>query len=78
MGSDFYNKWMTPVVGLVLLFLTGVGPLLRLAQVHRVESGPTVSVAGGVRARQAAGGLAAIGGFGLVGPPGCASRCAPL
>src|SRR5579864_8276766 len=26
-GSDFYNKWMTPV-GLILLFLTGVGPLL--------------------------------------------------
>ena len=26
-ASDFFNKWMTPV-GLVLLFLTGVGPLL--------------------------------------------------
>src|SRR5262249_26673730 len=26
-ASDFFNKWMTPV-GLILLFLTGVGPLL--------------------------------------------------
>ena len=26
-GADFFNKWMTPI-GLILLFLTGVGPLL--------------------------------------------------
>jgi cytochrome c-type biogenesis protein CcmF len=26
-GPEFFNKWMTPV-GLILLFLTGVGPLL--------------------------------------------------
>jgi cytochrome c-type biogenesis protein CcmF len=26
-GADFYNKWMTPI-GLLLLLLTGVGPLL--------------------------------------------------
>src|SRR4051812_20209777 len=26
-AAEFYNKWMTPI-GLILLFLTGVGPLL--------------------------------------------------
>ena len=31
--APFFNKWMVPI-GLVLLFLTGVGPLLGLAQVH--------------------------------------------
>ena len=27
MGPPFFNKWMTPV-GLILLLLTGIGPLL--------------------------------------------------
>ena len=26
-GPPFFNKWMVPI-GLILLFLTGVGPLL--------------------------------------------------
>ncbi|HEY6356684.1 MAG TPA: cytochrome c-type biogenesis CcmF C-terminal domain-containing protein, partial [Vicinamibacterales bacterium] len=58
-GSDFYNKWMTPV-GLVLLFLTGVGPLLAwrkstVANLFRQFLWPTAS---GIAV---AGGLAAIG-----------------
>ena len=37
-ASDFFNKWMTPV-GLVLLFLTGVGPLLawRKSTLHNLQ-----------------------------------------
>ena len=31
-GPPFFNKWMLPI-GLILLFLTGVGPLTRVAQV---------------------------------------------
>lgn len=38
-GPPFFNKWMTPI-GLVLLFLTGVGPLIawRKASVENLKS----------------------------------------
>ena len=35
-GPPFFNMWMVPI-GLTLLFLTGVGPLHRLAQGDAVE-----------------------------------------
>ncbi len=43
-GPPFFNKWMTPV-GLLLLFLTGVGPLLAWRKTHRREPGAAVHVA---------------------------------
>jgi cytochrome c-type biogenesis protein CcmF len=53
-GPPFFNKWMTPI-GLVLLFLTGVGPLLAwkkssVANLQQQFLWPTVSalVAGGL------------------------------
>ena len=32
-GPPFFNKWMTPI-GLILLFLTGVGPLIAWRKTH--------------------------------------------
>jgi cytochrome c-type biogenesis protein CcmF len=72
-GSDFYNKWMTPV-GLVLLFLTGVGPLLAwrkstVSNLIRQFLWPTAS------ALAVAGGLAAVG-VGLWSSGLCFGLCA--
>jgi cytochrome c-type biogenesis protein CcmF len=56
-GADFFNKWMKPI-GLILLLLTGIGPLLAwrkstVANLRNQFLWPTLSavvVGGGVRA----------------------------
>ena len=54
-GPPFFNNWMLPI-GLILLLLTGIGPLLAWRKSTLVESGRSVPVAGGrgfVTARRA-------------------------
>ena len=73
-AAPFFNQWMAPI-GLILLFLTGVGPLLALAEVHaRSNLRESVHVAGARRRRhrrRAAGARASRSGRRV-----CASRCA--
>ena len=44
-AAPFFNKWMTPV-GFILLFLTGVGPLLAWRKSTHREPAHAVPVAG--------------------------------
>ena len=44
-GPPFFNKWMLPI-GLILLLLTGIGPLLAWRKSTRVEPARPVPVAG--------------------------------
>ena len=44
-GPPFFNKWMVPI-GLILLFLTGVGPLLAWRKSTRRQPARPVPVAG--------------------------------
>ena len=49
-GAGFYNKWMTPL-GLILLFLTGVGPLIAWRKAtgsHLLRAFVAPSIAGAV------------------------------
>ncbi len=57
MAAPFFNQWLTPV-GLVLLFLTGVGPLLAWRKSTLGEPGAAVHLAGRRSAVVVAGGLA--------------------
>ena len=44
-GPPFFNKWMLPI-GLILLFLTGVAPLLAWRKSTVSQPRPVVHVAG--------------------------------
>ena len=49
-GPPFFNKWMLPI-GLILLLLTGIGPLLAWRKSTVLEHGPSVPVAHAGRRR---------------------------
>ncbi len=49
-AAPFFNKWMPPI-GLILLFLTGVGPLLAWRKSTLQQPARLVPVADGVRRR---------------------------
>ena len=74
-AGPFFNKWMTPI-GLILLLLTGVGPLLAWRTLVVREHRAAVPVARRSPGSSAAG--VAIGYFrhSASGRRACASRCA--
>ena len=73
-GPPFFNKWMLPI-GLVLLFLTGVGPLLAWRKSTLDEPRATSSCGRSLAASWSRGRPAA-GRRAVLGAPASASRCA--